>query len=187
MDTIGPQMLVLVSWPCDTFTPRFVGRIQSGDLDEPGRHGAAAQERRPLPAMLRAQRFTEVLSAIDLLLEWTKAERCNFQQNVLGAEPVGNARKYSKDAIRHGSWTLDVDLAEGVVEEPTAAGVQTAAGIQMAAGVQTAVDMQTAAGVPMAGDIPMAVGVQSRTVPWRVDGEPGSKTGNLVSDNIPMQ
>ena len=99
---------------------------------------------------------------------------------------MGNARKYSKDAIRHGSWTLDVDLAEDVVEEPTAAGVQTAAGIQMAAGVQTAVDM-TATGVPMAGDIPMAVGVQSRTAPWRVDGEPGSKTGNLVSDKIPMQ
>jgi hypothetical protein len=114
-------------------------------------------------------------------LEWTKAECCNFQQKVLGAEPVGNARKYSKDAIRHGSWTLDVDLAEGVVEEPTAAGVQTAAGIQTAAGVQTAVDMQTAAGVPTAGDIPTAAGVQSRTVPcgWRVDGEPGSKKRKL--------
>jgi hypothetical protein len=49
--------------------------------------------------MLRAQRFKEVLSALDMLLEWTKAERCNFQQKVLGAEPVGNARKYSKDAI----------------------------------------------------------------------------------------
>jgi len=72
-------------------------------------------------------------------------------------------------------------LAEGVVEEPMPAGVQTAAGIQMAAGVQTAVDMQTAAGVPTAGDIPTAAGVQSRTVPcgWRVDGELGSKKRKL--------
>ena len=97
--------------------------LQSGKFDEPARRGAAAQERRPLAAMLCAQRFKDVLSALDLLLDWTKPERCGFQQKVLGAEPVGNARKYSKDAIRHGSWSLDVDLAEGVVEEPTAAGV----------------------------------------------------------------
>ena len=161
--------------------------LQSGEFDEPARRGVAAQERRPLPAMVRAQRFTEVFVSPRFVVGMDPGRALQLSKKVLGAELVGNARKYSKDAIRHGSWTLDVDLAEDVVEEPTAAGVQTAAGIQMAAGVQTAVDMQTAAGVPMAGDIPTAVGVQPRTVPWRVDGEPGSKTGNLVSDKIPMQ
>ena len=34
--------------------------LQSGEFDEPARRGVAAQERRPLPAMVRAQRFTEV-------------------------------------------------------------------------------------------------------------------------------
>jgi hypothetical protein len=160
--------------------------LQSGEFDEPARRGAAAQERRPLPAMVRAQRFTEgFLLALDLLLEWTKAERCNFQQNVLGAEPVGNARKYSKEAIRHGSWTLDVDLAEGVVEEPMAAGVQTAAGIQMAAGVQTACRRPLMSRRPVTSRQPLASSL------GQCHGESmenlESKNGNLVSDKIPMQ
>ena len=185
--------------------------LQSGEFDEVAHRGVATQQRRPLAATLRARRFQQVLSALELLLEWTTAERRNFQQKVLHAELVGNARRYSapKDAMHHGSWTSDVDFAEGVVEEPTAAGVHPAIGVQTAAGVQTAVDIHTAVDIPTAdgiqtaigvaeeptiGDILTAdgvesrtlgsgVGVQARKVPygWRVDDELGSKKQNLES------
>ena len=42
--------------------------LQSAEFEEPARRGAAAPERRPLAAMLRSQRFQEVLSALELLL-----------------------------------------------------------------------------------------------------------------------
>ena len=45
----------------------------------------------------------------------------------------------------------DVDLAEGIVEEPTADGVQTAAGVQTSDGIQTAAGVQTAVGVSLGG------------------------------------
>ena len=112
--------------------------LQRAEFEEPsrrGRHGVAAPERRPLAAMLRSQRFQEVLSALELLLEWTKVERSNFQQKVLGVELASNARRYTapKDAMR----SSDVDLAEGTAEELTAVGVQTAAGVQTAVGVES--------------------------------------------------
>ena len=76
--------------------------LQSAEFEEPARRGAAAPQRRPLAAMLRSQRFQEVLSALELLLQWTKVERSNFQQRVLGVELASNARRYTapKNAMR---------------------------------------------------------------------------------------
>ena len=93
--------------------------LQSGMFDEPARRRAAAQERRPFAAMLCAQRFKDVLSAHRFVVGMDQARALRFSTKGIGCR----ARKYSKDAICHGSWTLDVDLAEGVVEEPTATGV----------------------------------------------------------------
>ena len=134
-------MLAVVPWLGETFTSHGTMQgvaLQSVEFEEPARRGAAAPERRPLAAMLRSQRFQEVLSALELLLEWTKVERSNFQHQVLGVElDASNARRYTapKDDMR----SSDVNLAEDIVEEPTAAGVQTAAGIQTSDGIQTAV------------------------------------------------
>ena len=58
--------------------------LQSAEFEEPARRGVAAAERRPLAAMLRSQRFQEVLSALKWLFEWTKVERNDFKQKVLG-------------------------------------------------------------------------------------------------------
>ena len=68
--------------------------LQSAEFEEPAPRGAAAPEPRSLVA-LRSQRFQEVLSALELLLEWTKVERSNFQQKVLGVELASNARRYT--------------------------------------------------------------------------------------------
>jgi hypothetical protein len=73
--------------------------LQSDEFDEAtgagfaaprvsGDHVAARRRRR---LALRSQRFQEVLAAIEILIAWTKAERKNFQQRVLGIEPVGQA------------------------------------------------------------------------------------------------
>ena len=139
--------------------------LQSAEFEEPARRGAAAPERRPLAAMLRSQRFQEVLSALELLLQWTKVERSNFQQKVLGVELASNARRYNapQNAMRSSE---DVELAERIVEEPTFDGVQTAAGVQTSDGIQMAAGVQTAVGVES-----RRIGVQR----WRPDDEPGSK------------
>ena len=58
--------------------------LQSAEFEEPAHRGAATPERRPLAARLRSQRFKEALSALELLIEWTKQERSNFQKRCWG-------------------------------------------------------------------------------------------------------
>ena len=83
--------------------------LQSRDFDEPvtdahrgvaappatggtGDYVAAHAQQR---LALRARRFRQALVALELLIAWTKTERANFQEKVLGAEPVSRARTYS--------------------------------------------------------------------------------------------
>ena len=102
-----------------------------------------------------------------------QARAQQFSKKALGAEPVSDARKYT--APKDDTRSHDVGLAEDIVEEPTAAGVQMAAGVQTSDGIQTAAGVQT------------AVGVKSRRMSYgRREDEPGSNKSLRAPDKMPM-